>query len=399
MLPSFYQTILRKHLNEAQYLTLELLLLLIQAHHTVRLSALASIFPQPIKKDSRKRNLQRFLILPKLNIKILWFPLIKYWIRQVETGKELNHQQRRKLKRLRRKKKGFWVVSIDRTQWKRRNVFMACLIWGNHALPLYYEDIGHDGSSNLAQQKRLLRQALSLFKTYPVLVLGDREFHSPKLGQWLDKHGVKFCLRQKKSLHFKTTEATEYEVLSQQGFKPGQSKFYRDILCNKTEGIGTFNLAVYWKRKYRKKGPKDPWYILTNLSDLGLTLTMYRSRWGIEQMFKDMKTSGYKIEDTKVNETRFYALLLLVMIAYTFTTIYGQDLQTIGISDYAGQVTQRTDTTSRTSDFRFGLYGYAWIFSMELWADLVLPLLALKSHKRLYFQQGFNALSVMRQAV
>ena len=387
MLPPFYQTILRKHLSESQYLTLEILLLLIQAHHTVRLSTLASVFPQPIKKESRERNLQRFLILPKLNIKLLWFPLIKYWIRQIETGKHLNHQQRRRLKRLRRKKKGFWVVAIDRTQWKGRNIFMACLIWGNHALPLYYEDIGHDGSSNLAIQKRLLRQALRLFKQYPVLVLGDREFHSPKLGQWLDKHGIKFCLRQKKNLHFKTTEATTYEVLSQHGFKPGKSKFYRDILCNKTEGIGYFNLAVYWKRKYRNKGPKDPWYILTNLSDLKLTLTLYRSRWGIEQMFKDTKTSGYHIEDTKVNEMRFFALLLLVIIAYTFTTIYGQELQAECVSAYAGRVIIQTDKTSRTSDFRFGLYGYAWMFSMELWSDFVLPLLALKHHTLIKLQQ------------
>jgi transposase len=200
-------------------------------------------------------------------------------------------------------------------------------------------------------------------------------------------------------LHFKTLESTNYEVLSKQGFKPGQSKFYRDILCNKTEGIGHFNLAVRWKRKYRKKGPKAPWYILTNLSNFDLTLKMYRSRWGIEQLFKDVKTSGYHLEDTKVNDIRFSALFLLVMIAYTFTTIYGQELQAIGVSTYAGRVKEVTDKTPRTSDFRFGLYGYAWIFSMELWADFVLPLLVLKSHKRLYFQRGFNALSLMRQAI
>lgn len=128
MLPPFYQIILRKHLSESQYLTLELLLLLIQSHQTVQLSTLASVFPQPIKKESRKRNLQRFLKLPQLRVKLLWFPLIKYWIRQIETGKNLNHQQRHKFKRLRRKKKGFWVIAIDRTKWQDRNVFVACLI-------------------------------------------------------------------------------------------------------------------------------------------------------------------------------------------------------------------------------------------------------------------------------
>jgi hypothetical protein len=48
MLPPSYQTILGKHLNESQYLTLQLLLLLLQAHRQVKLSVLASVFPQPI---------------------------------------------------------------------------------------------------------------------------------------------------------------------------------------------------------------------------------------------------------------------------------------------------------------------------------------------------------------
>ena len=99
MLPSVYQTICRKHLSEQQYLTLELVLLLIQAHRQVTLGTLASLFPQPIKYASRKRNLQRFLVLPRLSLKVLWFPLIKYWIRQAQTGHCLNRDQRRRLKK------------------------------------------------------------------------------------------------------------------------------------------------------------------------------------------------------------------------------------------------------------------------------------------------------------
>ena len=99
MLPPVYQTILRKHLTETQYLTLEMLLLLIQSHRQVKLSTLASLFPQPIQYASRKRNLQRFLLLPRLSVKLLWFPLIKYWLRQVRTGHGLNRAQRRALKK------------------------------------------------------------------------------------------------------------------------------------------------------------------------------------------------------------------------------------------------------------------------------------------------------------
>jgi hypothetical protein len=61
------------------------------------------------------------------------------------------------------------------------------------------------------------------------------------------------------------------------------SKFYKGILGNKGDGLGPFNLAVYWKRKYRQAGPKEPWYILTNLPDLKLTLEIYSCRLRIDR--------------------------------------------------------------------------------------------------------------------
>ena len=66
MLPQSYQTIFRKHLSEQQYLTLEILLFLIQEHRQVKLSKLASLFPQPIKYESRKRNLHGNIAPPHI---------------------------------------------------------------------------------------------------------------------------------------------------------------------------------------------------------------------------------------------------------------------------------------------------------------------------------------------
>ncbi len=319
----------------------------------------------------------------------------------MEQGKVLNRQQRRHLPQLKSKHGGFWIVAIDRTQWQQHNVFMASVIWGKHALPLCFEQIDHPGNSDLVCQKRLIKQVLRLFKSkkYPVLILGDREFHSPKLADWLASRAVSFCLRQRKSLHFKATLESDYETVGSQGFQPGQGRFYTQVFCNKEDDIGPLNLAVYWKRSYRGKRPKEPWYILTNLPTLKQALAMYRARWGIEQMFKDMKTSGYYLEHTKVNNCRFEALLLLIMMAYTMATLYGRQLRDLKVNGYAARIQEYLNEPPRTSDFQVGLYGYAWVFSMALWADFVLPLLALKPHKRLYFQLGFDALALMKQGL
>ncbi|WP_414530943.1 IS4 family transposase [Nodularia chucula] len=386
-------------MTEQQYLTLEILLLLIQAHRQVKLSTLASLFPQAITYESRKRNLQRFLVIGSLCVKLLWFPLVKYWIRQERTGHRRNRELRRYLNQKKHQKFGYWMIAIDRTQWKGRNIFMITLVWGTHALPLYWETLNHVGNSNLKTQKRLLNTALSLLKNCRVVVLADREFHSPKLAQWLESKGVYFALRQKKDLYFQENLTQEYQVLKNQGFKPGMSKFYTQVKCGKGAELGFFNIAVYWKRKYRRKGPKEPWYILTNLPTLQKTLSLYRCRWGIEQFFKDCKTGGYNLEDSKANETRFLALVLLIVIAYSLATFQGQRMKQLSIEIYAGRIQQHYDRTPRQSDFSFALYGQLWIYAMELWSDLALRLMALKPHKRLYFQRGLQALSLIQQAV
>jgi hypothetical protein len=399
MFPAFSQTTLQTHLSDQQYLTLQLLLCLLQIHRQVKLSVLASVFPQPIHYDSRKRNLQRFLILPQLSLKLLWFPLVKYWIRQEATGRGLNRAQRRRLKKLKHRKYGYWILAIDRTEWKGRNVFMVSLVWGTHALPLYWELLKQRGNSDLRTQKRLLKAVLPLLKNYPVLVLGDREFHSPKLADWLDSRGIKFALRQKKDLHFQVNLEAEYTVVKDLGIQPGMQQFYQGIKANKGDGLGPFNLAIYWKRKYRNKGPKEPWYILTNLPNLKQAIELYRCRWGIEQLFKDCKTGGYNLEDTRVNDRRFLALVLLVAIAYSLATVQGQKMRHPRINQYAGRIQEHQDKHPRHSEFSLSLYGQRWIYGMELWADWALQLMALKPHKRLYFQRGLQALSLMQQAV
>lgn len=73
-MPPFYQVCLQANLTPVQYLTLQMLITLLQRHRTVQLEKLAALFAQPILFESRRRNLQRFLLLPQLSVKLLWFP-------------------------------------------------------------------------------------------------------------------------------------------------------------------------------------------------------------------------------------------------------------------------------------------------------------------------------------
>lgn len=77
MFPQSYQNHLEKQLKPAEYLTLKILVYLLQSHRQVSIELLASFWPYPIQFESRRRSLQRFLKLDCLNIESLWFPLVK----------------------------------------------------------------------------------------------------------------------------------------------------------------------------------------------------------------------------------------------------------------------------------------------------------------------------------
>jgi hypothetical protein len=188
MLPSFYQIGLKAQLSEIQLITLQMLVELLQKERNISLERLAMLFAQPIQFDSRRRNLQRFLLLPQLQPKSLWFPFIKYWIKQKRgRGKQIE-------------------LVVDRIQWQGYNLIMVSLVHGKRAIPLYWRLLDKQGASNLDEQKAVIAPVLRLLRGYRIVLLGDREFHSVALAEWCLKQRISFVLRLTKSTTVKTSE-------------------------------------------------------------------------------------------------------------------------------------------------------------------------------------------------
>ena len=184
---------------------------------------------------------------------------------------------------------------IYRTDWKGKNLFVASIICGKRALPVYWILLDKQGSSNLGEQKNFLKPVLKLLKSYPVVVIGDREFQSVQLGKWLDEKSIAFILRQKKGTSLLLSGEEKYQHLKALDIQPGTQQFFSGIYYTDAHKLGLFNLAIRWKRRYRSKQAEAPWYLLTNLNSLEKTLKLYQARFGIEAMFKDCKTGGYNI--------------------------------------------------------------------------------------------------------
>lgn len=379
ILPQFYQSHLQKYLSETQLITLQLLVWLLQNQKQVKIERLAATLPLPIQQNSRRRHIQRFLNLRRLSVVILWFPLIKEIInRRISKGKQL-------------------IIALDRTQWQENNLLMVSAIYQKRAFPIFWILLPKKGASDLREQQSVLRPAIKLFKTHKIVIIGDREFHSIDLAQWIHRQGVKFVLRQKKDTSFRQKKQ-KFKSLSTVKIVPGQRQFLSEINITQKKGFGRFNLAIYWKRKYKGKPEKAPWYLLTNLSDLEMALMVYQKRFAIEAMFKDCKTGGYNLEGSKASPDKLVRIVLLIALAMTTAWLKGERTAVLGKSDYICRPKETGRTKRRHSNFWIGLYGYNWIAAFHECQEWVEQLIAFVGNKRAFYQRGLKAITLIQQS-
>ena len=377
MIPTFYQTHLKKQLTSAQFLVMTTLLSVMQSEKQVRLERLARVFPYPITTESRRRKLQRFLDLPNLTISLIWFPLITYWLTTYcRIGTCLS-------------------IAIDRSQWGCINLFMVSLIWERRAIPLYWSLLPKLGNSNFESQITNLEQVLPLFSGYKVIVLGDREFCSVDLGNWLKEKGVSFCLRLKKNLCIET-EHLVWQRLDELGIVPGTSLYVQGKKVRKTLPTTGFELACKWKRNYGKYQVKEPWFILTDLGSLRAALNAYKQRMGIEEMFRDCKTGGYNLEGTSLKGNRLINMILLMTLAYSSAIFQGNELKKKQVQEYVSRRTEPKKKYCRRSTFGVGLDGEKWVNYLEQYSLEVEQLMKLSPSKRRFYQQGMRAATLIQ---
>jgi hypothetical protein len=176
-------------------------------------------------------------------------------------------------------------------------------------------------------------------------------------------------------------------------------QFLTNITLTQKKGFGRFNLAIYWKRKYKGKQEQSPWYLLTNLPDCETAVKIYGKRFGIEAMFKDCKTGGYNLEGSQASSDRLVRLVLLIGLAMSAAWLQGQYTSTLGKSSYICRQKETHRTRRRHSNFWIGLYGHNWIAAFHLCQEWVAELLDIIRNKLPFYQRGLRAFNLIQQSL
>lgn len=119
---------------------------------------------------------------------------------------------------------------------------MVSVVWDKRTFPVYFELLPKLGSSNIHEQKSIISQVFPIFNNYKICILGDREFCSVKLANWLGENNAYFCLRLKKN-EFIEVKNDIWVELNNLGLTPGISFFREGVKVTKLKGFASFNVA------------------------------------------------------------------------------------------------------------------------------------------------------------
>ena len=284
-------------INKARLSLISMVILALCKVQTVSFHKLALVFESKSHPDSSLRRLQRFIadfdLCSDLITKII-FELLP---------------EKTNLK-----------LAIDRTNWKfgRQdiNVFMLGITYRNIAFPLLFTMLDKKGNSNSQERIALIKRFIRLFgKECIDCLMADREFVGEKWIGFLNETKLCYYIRIRNNFkvflpHKNSTVPVSWLF---NGLKVGQIKHYPKIV--KINGEYCYLSATL----NQKRGEKPELLIIISYNKNEQSLLNYKERWQIETCFKAMKSSGFDIENTHLQDLeRIEKLLCLVMITFVW---------------------------------------------------------------------------------
>lgn len=284
-------------INKARLRLISMVILALCKVQTVNFHKLALAFETNGKADSSLRRLQRF---------IAEFDLCSDLIAKIIFGLL---PEKTKLK-----------LIIDRTNWKfgkqNINIFMLGIAYRGVAFPLIFSLLDKNGNSNSQERIDLIKRFIRLFgKECIDCIMADREFVGEEWIGFLNANQLRYYIRIRNNfkvfLPHKNTTIPVNWLFS--GLKVVQIKHYPKIV--KINGEYCYLSATL----SQKRGEKPELLIIISYNKNEQSFLNYKERWQIETCFKAMKSSGFDIEKTHLQDLqRVEKLLCLVMIAFVW---------------------------------------------------------------------------------
>lgn len=196
------------------------------------------------------------------------------------------------------------VLMLDQSHINDHNqVLMLSVQTGKRAIPFLWRVRATQGNIGFDVQKDLLDRALSFIPAgKKVMLAADRFYGTAALIGWCQKAGWSYRLRLKGNL---TLQHEGGEITTGEAVRLCPDGLVDAELCG--SGVAT-NIGIL-----HEDGHPEPWIIAMDARPSRHTVMDYGMRWGIESMFSDFKSRGFRLMLSQIERPGRLAGLILIM--------------------------------------------------------------------------------------
>lgn len=221
--------------------------------------------------------------------------------------------------------KGRFILSMDGTSWKlgkfKYYVLAVGICFNGISLPICFAFLPGQDITSFVDEIGIMENVVSIMGRRRIeCLLADREFGNSNFIKWLQINHIRYCLRLRENLYLRKEDDKKGRKLRDvlASLKLGESVVLHDVwLMRKNTRV-----RIYATRRLGR-GAEESLIILASPLECDYTETLYRRRWTLETAFRGLKSAGFNMEDTHLNETRFENMLVLLMIAFAAAFIKG----------------------------------------------------------------------------
>ncbi len=296
-LTSILNTHFTGKLNLARVKLISFFVIALVKVQTVNFEKLSHAFDTKAKSDSSLRRIQRFISSYSLDSDLIARLVFNLLPKQEK-----------------------YILTIDRTNWKFGqtdiNIFMLGIVYQGVAFPLLFTMLAKRGNSNSQERIDLISRFIRLFgKNVIESVVADREFVGAEWLAYLNYNEIRYYIRIRNNFRVfiprKNKDIKASHLFNR--FKVNEFVHYPRIV--RVNG----QLCYLSGAKLNKRNGKQEFLIIVSFNKPEKAQEQYKQRWQIEMSFKAMKSSGFDLEKTHLQDIqRIEKLVLLVMIAFVW---------------------------------------------------------------------------------
>lgn len=222
-------------------------------------------------------------------------------------------------------------LAMDRTNWKFGsfdiNILVIAVVNDGVAIPILYKMMPKFGNSATKERIEIMERYIQLFGISTIdCLLADREFVGDHWLGYLNNNWIRYHIRIrnnfwvtkpstgkqiKASWYFNQLKINQFMYLRKIVMVNGQLCYLSGSKVKNKEGVPELQIIVSFNKPDEAQG-------------------LYKQRWQIETAFKALKSSGFNIEDTHLQEMdRVSKLFSLVLVAFIWAYKAGIYLNSI----------------------------------------------------------------------